>query len=256
MRNRIRAAFLLMGVLTAGAIWAADATYIVDTAPGVAIGPLANKYRFTVVKTTTNPAGTLYSVTTPTPLSTSSVKSLDAEPGVNHVEANSTVNSAESCTSSKANQSLQALGNLLSTRQSVPYYGNSVLTTYVNQPGATMIEVDSAHKLFGTGTGIVAVIDTGVDVQHPALHGALLPGYDFTRGRSDTVNETFDLTAAMASALQQSTVELLDAKKYVIALQQSTVEILDQSTVELLDGLGLPAAFGHGTMVAGLIHLV
>jgi subtilisin family serine protease len=65
-----------------------------------------------------------------------------------------------------------------------------------------------------------------------------------------------DVPAPLAGALQQSTVELLDAKQYVVTLQQSTVEILDQSTVELLDANGLPAAFGHGTMVAGLVHLV
>ena len=38
-------------------------------------------------------------------------------------------------------------------------------------------------------------------------------------------------------------------------LNQSTVAFLDQSTVAFLDGK-LPAAFGHGTMVAGLVHLV
>jgi subtilisin family serine protease len=40
-------------------------------------------------------------------------------------------------------------------------------------------------------------------------------------------------------------------------VNQSTVAILDQSTVAILDGLRSTApAFGHGTMVAGLVHLV
>ena len=38
-------------------------------------------------------------------------------------------------------------------------------------------------------------------------------------------------------------------------LSQSTVAIFDQSTVAILD-TPLPAPFGHGTIVAGLIHLV
>jgi subtilisin family serine protease len=38
-------------------------------------------------------------------------------------------------------------------------------------------------------------------------------------------------------------------------VSQSTVAVLDQSTVAVLDG-GPYAAFGHGTMTAGIIHLV
>jgi subtilisin family serine protease len=32
---------------------------------------------------------------------------------------------------------------------------------------------------------VVAVIDTGVDPNHPALQGLLVPGYDFTRDLRD-----------------------------------------------------------------------
>ena len=38
-------------------------------------------------------------------------------------------------------------------------------------------------------------------------------------------------------------------------LQQETTPILDQETTPILDGTKYPA-YGHGTMVAGLIHLV
>jgi len=34
------------------------------------------------------------------------------------------------------------------------------------------------------------------------------------------------------------------------------VAVLDQSTVAVLDGKAQYAAFGHGTMVAGIVHLV
>jgi subtilisin family serine protease len=41
-----------------------------------------------------------------------------------------------------------------------------------------------------------------------------------------------------------------------VILNQSTTAILDQSTTAILDQTKLPSDFGHGTMVAGLVHLV
>ena len=120
----------------------------------------------------------------------------------------------------------------------------------------SIVHAHEASKAFGGYGKVVAIVDTGVDSMHPALHGALLPGFDFTRDSALTVSELNDLDPATRHALQQSTVEFLDSKEFVPILQQSTVEFLDQSTVEFLDGKGLPSAFGHGTMVAGLVHLV
>jgi subtilisin family serine protease len=56
--------------------------------------------------------------------------------------------------------------------------------------------------------------------------------------------------------LSQSTTSILDDANGLI-LNQSTTSILDQSTTSILDG-GTPvtSAYGHGTMIAGLIHLV
>ena len=39
-------------------------------------------------------------------------------------------------------------------------------------------------------------------------------------------------------------------------MNQRTVAVLDQRTVAVLDGNSQYAAFGHGTMTAGLVHLV
>ena len=42
----------------------------------------------------------------------------------------------------------------------------------------------------------------------------------------------------------------------IAQLNQSTAVILEQSTAVILESQPLPSGFGHGTMVAGLVHLV
>jgi subtilisin family serine protease len=94
----------------------------------------------------------------------------------------------------------------------------------------------------------VAIIDTEVDPDHPALKNVLVPGYDFTRNQAGYASEWADLAQCTVAILDQSTVAILDSKFPVI---------LNQSTVAILDKLGpRPSDFGHGTMVAGLVHLV
>jgi subtilisin family serine protease len=132
------------------------------------------------------------------------------------------------------------------------FYGTTVRVTYVEQPAMTLIGMAQAHVEIGGGKGIVAIIDTGIDPSHPALSQSLVPGYDFTR-KTTFVSELLDLDPLSAASLTQSTVAFLD--NFPAKLNQSTVAFLDQSTVAFLDNR-LPVAFGHGTMVAGLVHLV
>src|SRR5262249_40624729 len=105
------------------------------------------------------------------------------------------------------------------------------------------IQLNNALNV-ATGTGInVAIIDTGVDYQHPTLQGVLLGGRNYV-GRTPVPSELDD------PAVAQSTTSILD---------QSTTSILDQSTTSILDQFSLnhlPGEFGHGTMMAGLVHLV
>src|SRR6266571_210359 len=161
-------------------------------------------------------------------------------------------NVTERQSGSVATAAPEALTGAASNRAIVSYYGASVREAYVEQPAATLVRLAEAHQRFGAGAGIVAIIDTGVDPSHPALAGSLVQGYDYTRN-TPLVNETFDLDPLAAAKLSQSTVAFLDS--HAARLNQSTVAFLDQSTVAFLDGK-LPAAFGHGTMVAGLVHLV
>src|SRR5205807_711944 len=68
-------------------------------------------------------------------------------------------------------------------------------------------------------------------------------------------SEFADLSQSTASILDQSMASILD-QNTVVLLNQSTASILDQSTASILDIRQVPQAFGHGTMVAGIIHLV
>src|SRR5277367_3439930 len=128
----------------------------------------------------------------------------------------------------------------------VDYYGNTVTDGYVNQPAAQIIRVAQAHSVFEvSGAGIVADIDTGVDPNHPALQGVLLLGYDFTRNQPGG-SELLDVSLSAPPPCPTC------AAAYV---NQHTAAMLDQHTAGMLDGSQY-AAFGHGTMVMGVIHLV
>jgi hypothetical protein len=147
---------------------------------------------------------------------------------------------------------------LLSDRMQVllPNSGSTVMVwnSYVNQPASTIVNVQPAQNSFHVaGTGIVADIDTGVDPGHPALQGVLLSGYDFTRNQAGA-SELNDLVPTDFPVYPpppcSSTTCPSPAK-----VNQSSAAILDQSSAAILDGSKY-AAFGHGTMVLGVIHLV
>ena len=135
------------------------------------------------------------------------------------------------------------------------FFGNSVWTGYVSQPAMSVIQLAQAQQL-ANGTGVViAVIDTGVDPHHPALAGSLVQGYDFTRDLEGTASEWADLDALTVEILDSASVSIVDPGAPV-SVNSSTMAIVDQPTASRFDLTVLPQAFGHGTMVAGLIHVV
>src|ERR1700674_2457305 len=136
----------------------------------------------------------------------------------------------------------------LHDRTPVNYYGTVVWHGYASQPAAHIIRLIDAQQGFNvSGAGIVAVIDTGVDTNHPVLVPVLLPGYDFTRNQPGA-SEWLDVPE-----LQND--ESGGQEQDPAFVQQSTAAVLDQSTAAVLDG-GPYSAFGHGTMTTGLVHLV
>jgi subtilisin family serine protease len=141
---------------------------------------------------------------------------------------------------------LTALPPGLSNATPVNYYGTLVWAGYANQAAAQIIGVSQAQSAFHvSGAGIVADIDTGVDPTHPVLQGVLLQGYDFTRNQPGG-SEMTDLGGFRGSACITCQAAFVN---------QHTAAMVDQHTAAMVDGSAY-AAFGHGTMVMGVIHLV
>jgi subtilisin family serine protease len=151
-------------------------------------------------------------------------------------------------------QSSTSILDGLRGRTVVNYFGSPVASNYVQQPATAVTrqyDLQAGSNL--TGSGItVAVIDTGVDPSHPALAQSLLAGYNFIN-EAAVPSELLDLPPDVAAALSQSSTSILDGQN-LVQLNSFTVAILSQSSTSILDGP--PSAFGHGTMTAGLVHLV
>ena len=133
------------------------------------------------------------------------------------------------------------------------YYGSFAWSQYVNQPASGIVGISQAHRL-ATGAGTVAYLDTGADFTNSVLASSLNQGWDFTNNVAG---------GAEVPSLDQSTTSILDSDSIVLLnqsttsiLDQSTTSILDQSTTSILDGTPVKSAYGHGTMIAGIVHLV
>jgi Subtilase family len=141
-------------------------------------------------------------------------------------------------------QATAAVLDALTDHTPATYYGSTAWQSYLGQPASTIVRASDAHcTLRATGGGTVAIVDTGADIDHPTLAPVLTAGYDFTRD-VDGGDEKADVGGSPAGAPDG-----------VYGVNQATAAVLDQATAAVLDDSTL-ADFGHGTMVAGVVHLV
>jgi len=242
--------FRMLGVcgLLAGALAFGQDRFILRPATPQALPTVTQKYGLTVIEQVDS-GGQVYVVTGPVNTPPKEVE--------HEVEGDSEVSEFELDQSTglpEVTQSTAAILDSLPTPSSVTFYGSSVLAFYTTQPAVSLTRLADVQALGITGAGVVAIIDTGVDPTHPVLQSQLLPGYDFVHNLAGTASEWIDLTPANQAALAQSSSSPA-TKDTVAMVSQSTAAILDQSTAAILDYNNLPHAFGHGTMVAGAVHL-
>ena len=134
-----------------------------------------------------------------------------------------------------------------------PCGSTQVWNSYANQPAASIVHVQQAQAQF-CGAGVVADIDTGVDPNHPAFAGVLLPGYDFTRNQPGA-SELNDINPSDFATYPPPPCTSTTCPSAAV-VNQSSAAIIDQSSAAIIDQNPKYAGFGHGTMVMGVIHLV
>jgi subtilisin family serine protease len=251
---------LLIGLLALAAP-AEDRKYVVHLSTNTLASTVAGRHGMSVVKSLKGSGSGICVLSAPkTEESWRVIQNLATDPGVKAAESDNPVTlpgiraGAQVHPASASKPSFPLNGTM--TR----YYTSMAADAYVNQPAAAAIKISAAHKI-ATGKGKVAVVDTGVDFTQPVLMGSLVPGWDFVHSRPGG-QEVADLNQETTPILDQETTPILDQETTpildggsAIILTQETTPILDQETTPILDGSKYPA-YGHGTMVAGLIHLV
>jgi subtilisin family serine protease len=185
-----------------------------------------------------DPNGQLFLVTFPAILNPiTDLLKINLQTGILDVEVDQVVTAQEPDATSTP--------SYLTDQTPTPYYGATVWQGYIVQPANQLVrtaQTQSTFNVAGAGT-TVAVIDTGVDPTNPVLKSVLFDGYDFTTNTSGGSEMTGAPAAPNMSEAQPAT------------LDQRTVAVLDQRTVAVLDGTAY-SDFGHGTMTAGIVHLV
>jgi subtilisin family serine protease len=191
-----------------------------------------------VVRNLGDPQGQLFLVTFPSILNpVTAMLKLSLQLGIVDAEIDQVVNTQAAYAGPAP--------SYLTDEKPTSYYGATVWHGYVTQPANQLIRTSTTQSTFHvTGSGVtVAVIDTGVDPTNPVLQSVLVSGYDFTRNVNGGSEKSDVSTSPDLSQAQTAQVN------------QRTVAVLDQRTVAVLDGSQY-SAFGHGTMTAGIVHLV
>ena len=136
---------------------------------------------------------------------------------------------------------------------------------YVGQDAFARIGLSESARMAGRcGHGVtVAVIDTGVSSTLASLEKMTLEGYDFLleeKGASEwnalSAEDAVDVEQSITAIVEQSITAIVEGEGVPVVLDQSITAIVEQSITAIVEDLDLPKAFGHGTLVAGLIHAI
>jgi subtilisin family serine protease len=245
---------LLIALLSLGAL--AEDRYLVKVTGDV--NAVARRHGLTVVKSLGSASGH-YVLASEGVDPQGVLRALAAEFSVQSAEPDSPVTLPGIKAASSIVRPAGSGANISISSTLVRYHNSFVASGYLNQPAVGVINLATAQTL-ATGAGIVATIDTGADFTHPGLAGSLIPGWDFVNGvplgqeQADINTGTPALSQETTPILDQETTPILDGGTAIV-LTQETTPILDQETTPILDGTKYPA-YGHGTMVASLVHLV
>jgi subtilisin family serine protease len=252
---------ILMGLVLALPV-TAQTSYILTASPSN-MQTVVDSHGLTVVKELFDGANCVMLVTSPSTDISGTETEVESDLLVVgfELEQRAILPELSSLTAPVLTQSSTSILDSLPGRTLVSFFGSTVPSNYTTQSATSIIRLGDARtatKL--TGAGTVAIIDTGADPDHPALSAVLVPGYDFTRDIAG-FSELADLDPTVAAQLQQSSTSILDAQNTLqlnssalAILNQSSTSILDQSSTSILDST--LAEFGHGTMTAGIVHLV
>jgi len=146
----------------------------------------------------------------------------------------------------------QSMAALLDGQTITNFYGDDVLKAYVDQTALQIIGAPQVRNISaGAGTRI-AFIDTGVDADHPALRSWLDPGIDLV-GNGST-SEFDGMSPNLSAWVRGATPSQVDSRLSFL-LKQSMAALLDDGSGQSTPP-GFPLDFGHGTMVAGVLHAV
>jgi len=241
---------------------AAQSTYMLAVSPTNAQSVISN-HGFTVIKELYDGPICVYLVSSASADVNSVETEVESDLRVSGFEPDQIASLPElnGLTQATLTQSNTSILDSLSGVTAVSFFGSTVPSNYTTQAATNIIRLNDARTATHlTGSGVVGIIDTGADPNHPALLPALVAGYDFTR-EAASFSEFNDLDPTLAAQLQQSNTSILDAQNVFILnpsttliLAQSNTSILDQSNTSILDSTY--PEFGHGTMVAGIVHLV
>jgi hypothetical protein len=164
------------------------------------------------------------------------LQTLRSQPGVAHVELDALLKVMQATATAPPSG--------LSDNTPVDYFGATVIHGYISQPAISIIRLRDTQTTFAvSGAGTVAVIDTGVDPTHPVLQSVLVPGYNFI----SNVGSASELADVNQSSIGSGASPAM--------VNQSTAAVLDPASAFNLQPPQYQA-FGHGTMVSGIIHLV